>query len=77
MYCVAISGSWLIFGRVACNQLDHVSVRLSVCLSVCLSQHFTGATLCGPDLRNFLPFTLDNDFHRQLKCRRCASNLLF
>ena len=36
-----------------------------------------GATLCGPDLRNFLPFTLDNDFYRQLRCHRCASNLLF
>ena len=34
-----------------------------------------GATLCGPDLRNVLPFTLDNDFYRQLRCRRCASNL--
>ena len=37
---------------------------------------WTGATLCGPDLRNCLPFTLDNDFYRQLRCRRCASNLL-
>ena len=36
-----------------------------------------GATLWEPDLRNFLPFTLDNDFYRQLRCRRCASNLLF
>ena len=40
-------------------------------------QHFPGATLCGPELRNFLPFTLDNDFYRQLRCCRCASNLLF
>ena len=38
---------------------------------------FTGATLWGPDLINCLPFTLDNDFYRQLRCRRCASNLLF
>ena len=38
---------------------------------------WTGATLCGPDHRNLLPFTLDNDFYRQLRCCRCASNLLF
>ena len=36
-----------------------------------------GATLCEPDLRNMLPSTLYNDFYRQLRCRRCASNLLF
>ena len=61
-----------------CNQLDHcidVSFRLSVSQSV--HQHFTGSTLCGPDLRIFLSFTLDNDFYRQLWCRRFASNLLF
>ena len=51
------------------------SVRPSVCPSV--RQHFTGATLCGPDLRNILPFTLDNDIYRQLRCRRCTINLLF
>ena len=60
------------------NSTTDVSVRLSVRPSVCLSVcHFTGATLCGPDLRNFLPFTLNNDFYRQLRCRRCASNLLY
>ena len=36
-----------------------------------------GSTLCGPDLRICLPFTLDNDFYRHLRCHRCASNLLF
>ena len=67
----------VVFGRVACNQLDHcidVSVRPSVCPSVHPS---TAATLCGPDLINCLPFTLDNDLYRQLRCRRCASNLLY
>ena len=33
--------------------------------------------LWGPDLRNFLSFILDNDFYRLLRCRRCASHLLF
>ena len=66
------------FGRAVCNQLDHC-IDVSICLSVCLSihQHFMGATLCGPDLIICLPFTLDNDLYRQLRCRRCASNLLF
>ena len=64
----------LLIGRVACNQADHcidVPVRPSV------RQHFTAATLWGPDLRNSLPFTLDNDLYRQLRCGRCASNLLY
>ena len=38
---------------------------------------WTGATLWEQDLRNFLPLTLDNDFYRQLRCHRCAFNLLF
>ena len=55
------------------------STIVLVCLSVSPSvrQHFMGATLCGPDLRHCLPFTLDNDLYRQLRCRRCASNLLY
>ena len=36
-----------------------------------------GATLWGPDLGNCLPFILDNGLYTQLKCRTCASNLLF
>ena len=35
-----------------------------------------GATLCGPDFRNCFPFTLDNDFYRQVWCCRCIWSVI-